>query len=80
MGVMIIPMIASLSEDAMAQVPAGLREGAYALGSTRLEVALRVVFPAALSGIIASVILGLSRGRGDDDRRHCGRAASDHDA
>lgn len=65
MGVMIIPMIASLSEDAMAQVPAGLREGAYALGSTRLEVALRVVFPAALSGIIASVILGLSRAVGE---------------
>lgn len=65
MGVMIIPMIASLSEDAMSQVPAGLREGAYALGSTRLEVALRVVFPAALSGIIASVILGLSRAVGE---------------
>ena len=65
MGVMIIPMIASLSEDAMSQVPVGLREGAYALGSTRLEVALRVVFPAALSGIIASVILGLSRAVGE---------------
>ena len=65
MGVMIIPMIASLSEDAMSSVPSGLREGAYALGSTRLEVALRVVFPAALSGIIASVILGLSRAVGE---------------
>jgi phosphate transport system permease protein len=65
MGVMIIPMIASLSEDAMSAVPSGLREGAYALGSTRLEVALRVVFPAALSGIIASVILGLSRAVGE---------------
>jgi len=65
MGVMIIPMVASLSEDAMSAVPAGLREGAYALGSTRLEVALRVVFPAALSGIIASVILGLSRAVGE---------------
>ncbi len=61
MAVMIIPTIASVSEDAMSNVPRELREGAYGLGSTRLEVAFRVVFPAALPGIIASVILAISR-------------------
>ncbi|MBM3933429.1 MAG: phosphate ABC transporter permease subunit PstC [SAR202 cluster bacterium] len=65
MGLMIIPMISSLSEDAMLAVPRSLREGAFALGSTRLEVSLRVVFPAALSGIIASFILGASRAIGE---------------
>ncbi|HEX8217848.1 MAG TPA: phosphate ABC transporter permease subunit PstC [Chloroflexia bacterium] len=65
MGIMILPLVASLSEDAMSSVPASLREGAYGLGSTRFEVAVKVVFPAALSGIVASVILGLSRAVGE---------------
>ncbi|MCC6544250.1 MAG: phosphate ABC transporter permease subunit PstC [Nitrospirae bacterium] len=65
MGIMIIPIISSLSEDAMHAVPMGLREGAYALGSTRLQVAVRVVVPAAFSGIAASFILGISRAVGE---------------
>ena len=65
MGIMIIPIISSLSEDAMHEVPMGLREGAYALGSTRLQVATRVVVPAAFSGIAASFILGISRAVGE---------------
>ncbi|MEC0666102.1 phosphate ABC transporter permease subunit PstC [Priestia flexa] len=64
-GVMIIPMIASLSEDVMSSVPQSMREGALALGATRLEVALKVVLPAALSGIIASFVLGISRAIGE---------------
>ncbi|AKG03454.1 phosphate ABC transporter permease subunit PstC [Salimicrobium jeotgali] len=64
-GIMIIPMIASLSEDAMSSVPDSMREGALALGSTRLEVALKVVVPAALSGIVASFLLGVSRAIGE---------------
>jgi phosphate transport system permease protein len=58
-------MVSSLSEEAMSAVPRALREGAYGLGATRLEVALRVVFPGALSGIVASVILALSRAVGE---------------
>ncbi len=65
MGIMIIPMVTSLSEDAMSSVPDALREGALALGSTRLETTLNVVFPAALSGIIASLVLGVSRAVGE---------------
>ncbi|WP_277673935.1 phosphate ABC transporter permease subunit PstC [Piscibacillus halophilus] len=65
MGVMIIPMIASLSEDAMSSVPNSMREGAFALGATRLESTFKVVIPAALSGIIASFILGISRAIGE---------------
>jgi phosphate transport system permease protein len=65
MGIMIIPIIASLSEDAMSAVPDSLREGAYALGSTRLEVAGKVIMPAAISGIIASFVLGISRAIGE---------------
>jgi len=65
MGVMIIPLISSLSEDALYAVPASLREAAYALGATRLEVATRVVIPAALSGIVASFILAASRAIGE---------------
>ncbi|GIW13642.1 MAG: phosphate transport system permease protein [Tepidiforma sp.] len=65
MGVMIVPLVASLSEDAMSSVPQSLREGAYGLGATRMEVATRVVVPAALSGIVASVILALSRAVGE---------------
>jgi phosphate transport system permease protein len=64
-GLMILPIIASISEDAMRAVPASLREAAYGLGSTKRQVALRVVVPAALSGISASVILGLSRAVGE---------------
>jgi phosphate transport system permease protein len=64
-GLMIVPIIASISEDAMRAVPAGLREGAYALGATKLKVATRVVFPAALSGIVASIVLGISRAVGE---------------
>lgn len=65
MGIMIIPIISSLSEDAMHAVPMGLREGAYALGSTRLQVATRVVVPAAFSGIASSFMLGISRAVGE---------------
>lgn len=61
LAVMILPTIASVSEDAMASVPRDLREAAYGLGSTRLEVAIRVVFPAALSGIIAAILLAIAR-------------------
>jgi len=65
MGIMIIPMVSSLSEDAMVAVPNSLREGAYALGSQKHEVALKIVFPSALSGIIASIILAISRAIGE---------------
>jgi phosphate transport system permease protein len=65
MGIMIIPMVSSLSEDAMVAVPRSLREAAYALGATRLEVSTRVVVPAALSGIVASFILAISRAIGE---------------
>ena len=65
MGVMLIPTVASLSEDAMGSVPRDLRDGAYALGSTRMQVASRVVVPAAVSGIIASFVLAISRAIGE---------------
>jgi phosphate transport system permease protein len=65
MGIMILPLISSLSEDALHSVPNGLREGAYALGATKLQAALRVVVPAALSGISAAAILGVSRAIGE---------------
>jgi phosphate transport system permease protein len=64
-GLMIVPIIASISEDAMSAVPRGLHEGAYALGATKAKVALRVVFPAALSGIVASIVLAISRAVGE---------------
>jgi phosphate transport system permease protein len=64
-GLMIVPIIASISEDAMSAVPGALREGAYALGATKAKVASRVVFPAALSGIVASIILAVSRAVGE---------------
>ncbi len=60
-GIMVLPTVASLSEDAMTAVPLDLRTGAYALGGTRMKVSLRVVVPAATSGIIASFVLGISR-------------------
>jgi len=65
MGIMIIPYVSSLAEDAMRAVPMSLREGAYALGSTRLQTARRVVYPAAFSGITSAVILALSRAVGE---------------
>ena len=65
MGIMIIPYVASLSEDAMRAVPMALREGSYAMGATRLQTALRVVVPSATSGIAAAYILGVSRAVGE---------------
>ena len=65
MGIMIIPTIASLSEDAMSAVPRSLRDGAYALGSSKMLVATKVVVPAAVSGIVAAFVLGLSRAIGE---------------
>jgi phosphate transport system permease protein len=65
MGIMIIPLVASLSEDAMNAVPEIMREGALGLGSTRLEVALKVVIPSAISGILASFVLAISRAVGE---------------
>ncbi|HVL69463.1 MAG TPA: phosphate ABC transporter permease subunit PstC [Vicinamibacterales bacterium] len=65
MGIMILPLVSSLSEDAMRSVPTGLREGAYALGATRMQTALRVVVPAAFSGISAATVLAMSRAVGE---------------
>ena len=65
MGIMIIPMVSSISEDAMRAVPQVLREGAYALGATKFEVAARTIVPAALSGILASFVLAVSRAIGE---------------
>ena len=65
MGVMIIPTVASLSEDAMSAVPRDLRYGAYALGSSKLQVSTRIVVPAAVSGIVAAFVLGISRAIGE---------------
>jgi phosphate transport system permease protein len=64
-GVMIIPMVSSLSEDVLSAVPRGLREAAYGLGATKFEVSTRVVLPAALSGVVASFILAVSRAIGE---------------
>ena len=64
-GFLIIPTVASISEDAMSAVPASLREGAFGLGGAKLQVVLRVVFPAALSGIVASLVLAMSRAVGE---------------
>ena len=65
MGVMLMPIVASLSEDAMAAVPRDLRDGAYALGATKVQVATRIVVPAAVSGIVASFVLAISRAIGE---------------
>jgi phosphate transport system permease protein len=65
MGFMVLPTIASLAEDAMTAVPQSLREGAYGLGASKLQVSLRVVFPAALSGVVAAIVLGASRAIGE---------------
>lgn len=64
-GIMIIPYVSSVSEDAMRSVPMSMREGSYALGATRLETAWKVVVPAAVSGIVAAFILGISRAVGE---------------
>ena len=65
MGIMIVPYIASVSEDAMRAVPMAMREGAYAMGATRFQTAIRVIAPAATSGIVASYILAVSRAVGE---------------
>ncbi len=65
MGIMIIPLVTSLSEDAMSSVPNAIREAALGLGSTKLEASVQVVLPAALSGVIASIVLGISRAVGE---------------
>ena len=65
LGVMIIPTVASLSEDAMSAVPQSLRQGSFALGANKMRTTLWVVFPAAISGITASIVLGLSRAVGE---------------
>lgn len=64
-GLMIVPIIASISDDAMRAVPSGLREAAYGLGATKMKVATRVVFPAAISGVVASIVLAASRAIGE---------------
>lgn len=65
MGILIIPLIASMTEDALAAVPRSLRQGGYAMGATKLEVSLQIILPAAASGIIAALVLGLSRAVGE---------------
>ncbi len=65
MGVMIVPTIASISEDSMSAVPQAMRQGSAALGANRMQTTLRVVFPAALSGIVAAIVLGVSRAVGE---------------
>jgi phosphate transport system permease protein len=65
LGVMIVPTVASLAEDAMSAVPRALRQGSFAMGANRMQTTLRVVFPAALSGIAAAIVLGLSRAVGE---------------
>jgi phosphate transport system permease protein len=65
MGLLVLPTIASVGEDAMTSVPASLREGAFGLGASKLQTSLRIVFPAALSGIVAALILGASRAVGE---------------
>ena len=65
MGLLVLPTIASVAEDAMSSVPASLREGAFGLGASKLQVSLRIVFPAALSGVVAALILGASRAIGE---------------
>jgi phosphate transport system permease protein len=65
LGVMVVPTIASLSEDALTAVPLALRQGSFAMGANRMQTTLRVVLPAALSGVAASIVLGLSRAIGE---------------
>jgi phosphate transport system permease protein len=65
LGLLVLPTIASVAEDAMSAVPSSLREGAFGLGASKLQVSLRIVFPAALSGIVAALVLGASRAVGE---------------
>jgi phosphate transport system permease protein len=65
MGFLVLPTIATVAEDAMSSVPQSLREGAFGLGASKLQVSLRVVFPAALSGVVAAIVLGVSRAIGE---------------
>jgi phosphate transport system permease protein len=65
MGILILPLISSISEDALSAVPRSLREAAYGLGATRLETAIKIVLPAAVSGIAAAIIIGISRAIGE---------------
>jgi phosphate transport system permease protein len=65
MGILILPLISSMSEDALSAVPRSLREAAYAMGATKLETAVKIVVPAAISGIAAAFILGISRAIGE---------------
>jgi phosphate transport system permease protein len=65
LGILVVPTIASISEDALSSVPQSLREGAFGLGAAKWQVVLRVVFPAALSGIVAALVLGASRAIGE---------------
>ena len=65
LGIMIVPTVASLSEDAFSAVPHSLRQGSYAMGANRMQTTLRVVLPAALSGVAAAVVLGMSRAVGE---------------
>jgi phosphate transport system permease protein len=79
MGIMIIPTIASIAEDSMSAVPMALRQGSAALGANRMQTSLRVVFPAALSGIIAAIILGVSRAVGETMIVAIAAGRPDHD-
>ncbi|HNS38156.1 MAG TPA: phosphate ABC transporter permease subunit PstC, partial [Anaerolineaceae bacterium] len=65
MGILILPLISSMSEDALSAVPSALREAAYGLGATKLEIAIQVVLPAAISGLVAAFIIGISRAVGE---------------
>jgi phosphate transport system permease protein len=65
MGILILPLITSMSEDALSAVPVSLREAAYGVGATRLETAVKIVVPAAISGIAAAIIIGISRAIGE---------------
>ena len=65
MGILILPLITSMSEDALSAVPRALREGSYALGATKLETAIKVVVPAAISGLAAAFVVGISRAIGE---------------
>jgi hypothetical protein len=80
MGIMIIPYVSSMAEDAMRAVPMHLREGSYAMGATRFQTAVRVVMPGAFSGIAAAYILGISRAVGGNDGGcdSSGNAAKSH--
>ena len=65
LGILVLPTIATVADDALSSVPASLREGAFGLGASRMQVSLRVVFPAALSGVVAAIVLGASRAIGE---------------